>query len=66
MALTATAAPRVQRDICSVLGLASPFVSQKSLDRPNLSLRILRKAPAQPMAAVAKLLKVRALAVINK
>lgn len=42
MALTATATPKIQRDILSVLGMTSSSckVFQNSVDRPNLRLRV--------------------------
>ncbi len=38
---TATATPRVQRDICEQLGLVNPVVHIGSFDRPNLTYRVL-------------------------
>ena len=40
-AYTATATPRVQRDICQQLRLADPVVHIGSFDRPNLTYRVL-------------------------
>lgn len=40
-AYTATATPRVQRDICEQLGLVQPVVHIGSFDRPNLAYRVL-------------------------
>ena len=40
-AFTATATPRVQRDICDQLRLAGPAVLVGSFDRPNLTYRVL-------------------------
>ena len=40
-AYTATATPRVQRDICDQLGLVQPAVHIGSFDRPNLTYRVL-------------------------
>lgn len=43
LALTATAVPRVQKDICDSLHLYNPFVSRQSLDRSNLQISVLKK-----------------------
>jgi ATP-dependent DNA helicase RecQ len=40
-AFTATATPRVKRDICEQLGLVRPMVHIGSFDRPNLTYRVL-------------------------
>ncbi len=40
-AYTATATPRVQRDICDQLRLVDPAVHVGSFDRPNLAYRVL-------------------------
>ena len=40
-ACTATATPRVQRDICEQLRLVQPVVHIGSFDRPNLTYRVL-------------------------
>jgi ATP-dependent DNA helicase RecQ len=40
-AYTATATPRVQRDICDQLRLVNPAVHVGSFDRPNLTYRVL-------------------------
>ena len=42
-AFTATATPRVRRDIVEQLGLADPEVLVGSFDRPNLTYRVLRR-----------------------
>ena len=52
LTLTATAVPRVQRDIAQVLNLCNPFVSQQSLDRKNLCLTIHAR-PSNPISALA-------------
>lgn len=44
MALTATATPEVENDIISQLSFKSPYVIKSSFDRPNLTVRIMRKA----------------------
>jgi superfamily II DNA helicase RecQ len=44
VALTATAVPRVQTDICHSLQLRNPFVSRQSLDRSNLRIRVAKKS----------------------
>lgn len=43
MALTATAVPRVQRDIVTNLNLRDPTIAQQSFDRPNLQITIAKK-----------------------
>jgi ATP-dependent DNA helicase RecQ len=43
MALTATALPRVQTDICQSLFLRSPFVARQSFDRTNLIIACHKK-----------------------
>ena len=44
MALTATATPRVARDIVSALGLRDPVVARTGFDRPNLFFEVLHVA----------------------
>ena len=44
VALTATATPLVIRDICRVLNLSRPQVTQGSFDRPNLYLEVRSKS----------------------
>jgi len=46
-ALTATATPRVQRDIVRNLKLHNPVVIQTSFDRPNISFSIVRVVDAR-------------------
>ena len=43
IALTATAAPEVRRDICRQLGLVNPNEFVGSFDRENLQYRVIRK-----------------------
>jgi ATP-dependent DNA helicase RecQ len=53
MALTATATPRVQDDICAQLKLRDPLRLVGSIDRPNLAFRALpREQPLEQMLAV--------------
>jgi ATP-dependent DNA helicase RecQ len=42
VALTATATPRVRRDIASLLGLDEPREIVGGFDRPNIAMRVLR------------------------
>src|SRR5271165_7049890 len=44
LALTATATPRVQRDISELLALREPHCYIASFDRPNLNYRVVPKA----------------------
>jgi ATP-dependent DNA helicase RecQ len=46
-AFTATATPRVQRDICAELRLRTPAVYIGSFDRPNLTYRVVPQAGAR-------------------
>jgi ATP-dependent DNA helicase RecQ len=46
-AFTATATPRVQRDICAELELAHPAIHIGSFDRPNLVYRVVPQANAR-------------------
>jgi ATP-dependent DNA helicase RecQ/Werner syndrome ATP-dependent helicase len=43
VALTATAVPRVQEDITTLLQLHNPLVARRSFDRPNLVISIQKK-----------------------
>lgn len=43
VALTATAVPRVQRDICDSLKLRDPHLARQSFDRTNLDISIHKK-----------------------
>jgi len=44
LALTATATPHVQQDICSLLRLRLPQVTRTSFNRPNLYLEVKQKS----------------------
>jgi ATP-dependent DNA helicase RecQ len=44
IALTATATPRVARDIVRALGLQDPVVARTGFDRPNLFFEVIRAA----------------------
>jgi ATP-dependent DNA helicase RecQ len=46
-AFTATATPRVQRDICAELALVDPALHIGSFDRPNLVYRVVPQANAR-------------------
>jgi ATP-dependent DNA helicase RecQ len=46
-AFTATATPRVQRDICAELRLNAPAIHIGSFDRPNLTYRVVPHAGAR-------------------
>jgi hypothetical protein len=50
VALTATAVPRVQREVSSSLSLRSPVVSKLTFDRPNLIFRCVKKDGAGALA----------------
>ncbi|CEF97424.1 DNA/RNA helicase, DEAD/DEAH box type, N-terminal [Ostreococcus tauri] len=43
MALTATAVKFVRQDIAKILRLRDPFVSENSVDRPNLRISVVRR-----------------------
>jgi ATP-dependent DNA helicase RecQ/Werner syndrome ATP-dependent helicase len=43
VALTATAVPRVQTDICQSLGLRDPLLARQSFDRTNLVIEVHKK-----------------------
>ena len=43
MALTATATPHVQQDICNLLRLKTPEITRTSFNRPNLYLEVKHK-----------------------
>jgi superfamily II DNA helicase RecQ len=53
LALTATAVPRVQQDICGSLLLRNPYVSKQSFDRSNLRYRVFRKSSGGNALSVA-------------
>ena len=61
MALTATAVPKVQKDIVSSLGMIRPLVSKATFDRPNLAISIQRKGQgmAKSLEKVVLTLKTR-------
>jgi ATP-dependent DNA helicase RecQ len=44
MALTATATPRVARDVVRALGLRDPVMARTGFDRPNLFFEVIRAA----------------------
>lgn len=56
-AFTATATPRVRKDILSLLALRDPWVTVTSFDRPNLYLEVRR--PKDKLGETLKLLKER-------
>ena len=43
MALTATATPHVQQDVCNMLRMKAPQVTRTSFNRPNLYLEVMPK-----------------------
>jgi len=51
MALTATAVPRVQQDICQSLRLNNPLMVRCSFDRTNLLISVLKKDRSMSLAA---------------
>ena len=51
MALTATAAPRVQEDIAQNLQLRDPHVNKQSFDRTNLAIKVTLKERSNPLAS---------------
>ena len=57
MALTATAVPRVQEDICNSLRMHAPEKAVSSFDRPNLRLEVFRKPKGGKAIAMTKLVK---------
>ncbi len=54
-AFTATATPRIQKDIIELLGLKKPFCCIAGFDRPNLSLSVVRNPKKETQ--LCKLLK---------
>ena len=56
MALTATAVPRIQKDICENLQLRDPKICLRSFDRPNLAISVRPKDlnPGQAYATAMK------------
>jgi DNA topoisomerase-3 len=59
IALTATATPRVQEDICKQLGLADPILSIHGFRRENIAIEVVELTPKQRMPALIKLLEDR-------
>ena len=57
MALTATATPRVSRDICQLLGLRQPVEVRTGFDRPNLAFYVRRTADSKKTPAVLEYLR---------
>ena len=58
VALTATATPRVRRDIARLLALRDPVFTVGGFDRPNLAFRVTRvKSDAERYQAMVRLLK---------
>ena len=51
MALTATAVPRVQKDICSSLHLQNTKIVRQSFDRTNLVISVLKKDRTMSLAS---------------
>jgi len=66
VALTATATPRVRRDIARLLGLRGPVEVVGGFDRPNLSFRVqrIKDATARNLAMVSRLAGARDPAVV--
>lgn len=59
MALTATATPRVRKDIMFQLGLNSPKWFLSSFDRPNLKYEVITKSGKSALLEIIGLLKTR-------
>ncbi len=57
IALTATATPRVQEDICKQLGLTDPVLSIHGFRRENIAIEVVELTPKQRMPALIKLLE---------
>jgi DNA topoisomerase-3 len=57
VALTATATPRVQEDICTQLGLADPILSIHGFRRTNIAIEVVELTPKQRIPALTKLLE---------
>mmetsp|Transcript_5438 Transcript_5438/g.9689 ORF Transcript_5438/g.9689 Transcript_5438/m.9689 type:complete len:1007 (-) Transcript_5438:883-3903(-) len=51
IALTATAVPRIQREIVETLQLRSPHISKQSFDRPNLAIKVMLKEKERSLEA---------------
>jgi Werner syndrome ATP-dependent helicase len=47
LALTGTATSRVEKDICTSLGLVNPVIIKSSFDRPNLFIKCVQKTNMQ-------------------
>lgn len=56
VALTATATPRVQKDICTQLGLDNPLLSIHGFRRTNIAIEVVELTPKQRIPALTKLL----------
>ena len=52
MTLTATATGRVKGDIQTAMELRSPFLSQKSVDRPNLNISVFPRSTFESAAGI--------------
>jgi RecQ family ATP-dependent DNA helicase len=59
IALTATATPRVQKDICKQLGLEDPILSIHGFRRENIAIEVVELTPKQRVPALIKLLEDR-------
>lgn len=59
IALTATATPRVQEDICKQLGLEDPILSIHGFRRENIAIEVVELTPKQRVPALIKLLEDR-------
>jgi len=57
IALTATATPRVQEDICKQLGLEDPILSIHGFRRENIAIEVVELTPKQRVPALIKLLE---------
>lgn len=67
LALTATAVPRVQKDIVTKLCMRpSPTIAKKSFDRPNLKIAIRRKPRNGPVGAFEGITKEMATSILSK
>ncbi|XP_055892664.1 recQ-like DNA helicase BLM [Biomphalaria glabrata] len=59
MALTATATPRVRKDIIHQLGMSNPKWFMQSFNRPNLKYSVYSKKPSNATADVIEMVKTR-------
>ncbi|KAJ8028900.1 Bloom syndrome protein-like [Holothuria leucospilota] len=57
MALTATATPRVRKDILHQLGMKNPQVFTSSFDRSNLRFEVREKKPSKLVGEIAELIR---------